>query len=139
MTTLKHTEPLMTFKYGTIEVRLFWNGGEYCSYQFLINGFTEMSGDDFRPSPLHPIDSLDTIVALLDFITLRAGDVDPDYFNKHTPIHKEWLDSQECDTLRLLCYDFDNTEPSNKAYRAGAIETLQDHIEFYPDRLTDEA
>lgn len=48
-------------------------------------------GDDFRPSPMHAIDSDATVRALMGFLTLRPGDTDADYFDAYT------------DTQRVFC------------------------------------
>lgn len=42
-------------------------------------------GSDFYASPLHAIDSDEVVKALMDFLTLREGDVEADYFAKYTP------------------------------------------------------
>ncbi len=39
---------------------------------------------DFRPSPLHAIDSRDTWGAIWSFVTLREGDTDREYFDDYT-------------------------------------------------------
>ena len=51
------------------------------------NGTTTVlfSGDDFGCSPLHAIDSDDTIAGLMSFLTLRPGDTDREYFDAYTP------------------------------------------------------
>lgn len=60
------------------------------------------SGDDFACSPLHGIDSLDTVVSLLGFLTLKPGDTDREYFDKYTPDQLEWCQSFRCDLLSLI-------------------------------------
>ena len=41
-------------------------------------------GDDFRCSPLHAVDSDETVKALMGFLTLRPGDTDKEYFDGYT-------------------------------------------------------
>lgn len=43
-------------------------------------------GSDFRPSPLHAIDSDETVKALMGFLTLRKGDTDAEYFEAYDAI-----------------------------------------------------
>ncbi len=43
------------------------------------------AGEDFSASPLHAIDSDETLRALLGFLTLRPGDTDSEYFESYTP------------------------------------------------------
>lgn len=42
-------------------------------------------GEDFSASPLHALDSDETLRALLGFLTLRPGDTDSEYFESYTP------------------------------------------------------
>lgn len=42
------------------------------------------AGEDFGSSPMHAIDSDDTLRAILGFLTLRPGDTDADYFDDYT-------------------------------------------------------
>lgn len=55
-------------------------------------------GEDFGCSPLHAIDSDETIVAIMGFLTLRPGDTDDEYFLDYT---KKQLDycSQHAEAL----------------------------------------
>ena len=41
-------------------------------------------GDDFCCSPLHAIDSDESVAALLGFLSLRPGDTDSEYFDGYT-------------------------------------------------------
>ncbi len=43
-------------------------------------GDTVFEGEDFGCSPLHAVDSDETVRALLGFLTLRPGDTDREYF-----------------------------------------------------------
>ena len=49
-------------------------------------------GEDFACSPLHAIDSDDTIASLLGFLTLRPGDTDAEYFANYTDVQREYCD-----------------------------------------------
>jgi hypothetical protein len=40
-------------------------------------------GDDFYSSPMHAIDSDETVKSLMTFITLRPGDTDREYFQNY--------------------------------------------------------
>jgi hypothetical protein len=42
-------------------------------------------GDDFGSSPLHAIDSDQTVAGIMGFLTLRPGDTDREYFKDYTP------------------------------------------------------
>jgi hypothetical protein len=41
-------------------------------------------GEDFRCSSMHAQDSDECVKSLMGFLTLRPGDTDAEYFNKHT-------------------------------------------------------
>jgi hypothetical protein len=47
-------------------------------------------GEDFHCSPLHAIDSDETVRTLMTFLTLRPGDTDADYFADYTPEQREY-------------------------------------------------
>jgi hypothetical protein len=51
-------------------------------------------GADFNGSPMHAIDSDETMAALMGFLTLRPGDTDAEYFEKYTPEQLAWAQSE---------------------------------------------
>ena len=63
------------------------------------------SGDDFAGSPMHADDSLATVAALLNFLTLKPGDTDPEYFAKYTPAQMDWCESSRCDELGQIQFE----------------------------------
>lgn len=72
------------------------------------NKHTVFAGEDFHCSPLHATDSDETMKAIMDFVTLKPGDTDDDYFKDYTQeqldfveqyadalyteVHKRWRD-----------------------------------------------
>lgn len=42
-------------------------------------------GDDFGASPMHSPESKESACALIDFLTLKPGDTDSEYFKDYTP------------------------------------------------------
>lgn len=52
------------------------------------------AGDDLAVSPLDPIDSDAVATAVLGFLSLRPGDVEPEYFDSYTPAQLEWRDDR---------------------------------------------
>jgi hypothetical protein len=42
-------------------------------------------GEDMYCSPMHSIDSDQTVLGLMSFLTLRPGDTDSEYFEPYTP------------------------------------------------------
>lgn len=65
------------------------------------------SGSDFTGSPLHADDSRQTVAALLNFLSLKPGDTNREYFDKYTPEQMEWCQSDRCEYLGLLAYQMD--------------------------------
>lgn len=55
-------------------------------------GVVLFEGEDFGNSPMHGIDSNDTIAAIMSFLTLRPGDTDAEYFANYTPAQLEYCD-----------------------------------------------
>ena len=55
-------------------------------------------GEDFCASPLHAIDSDETIAGLMGFLTLRPGDTDPEYFADYTTEQLDYC-SQHAEAL----------------------------------------
>lgn len=47
-------------------------------------------GDDFGASPLHAIDSDETVMGLMDFLCLRPGDTDSEYFARDDDVQTNW-------------------------------------------------
>jgi hypothetical protein len=56
------------------------------------------SGSDFHCSPMHAIDSDETVASIMTFLTLRPGDTDRDYFDGYTPMQLEYC-SNHAETL----------------------------------------
>ena len=63
-------------------------------------------GADFGCSPMHAIDANATIRSLLNFLSLRPGDTDPDYFDSYTPRQVAWRDYRAED-LALLAFEWE--------------------------------
>ena len=60
--------------------------------------WTVFEGEDFCASPLHAIDSDETVAALMSFLTLRPGDTDREYFDGYTEVQKAFCE-QDAETL----------------------------------------
>lgn len=58
------------------------------------------TGEDFGNSPLHAIDSDETVAALMSFLTLRPGDTDREYFRDYTPAQLNYC-SEHAEALAL--------------------------------------
>ena len=64
-------------------------------------------GHDYYPSPLHAIDSDESLAGLLSFIALGEGDTDRDYFDKYNERQLGWRDSPRREELQLLVMELE--------------------------------
>jgi hypothetical protein len=78
-----------------------WDPRTYIRYEFSDpKGNVIFSDDDFSSSPMHAIDSDESVRSLLSFLTLRPGDTDDKYFQDYTPEQMEFAES-EAENLSL--------------------------------------
>lgn len=95
---------LMTWDTGRRDRR----GQPYIGYRFTMREATGLrtllfTGEDFSGSPLHAIDSDQTVASLLSFLTLRPGDTDADYFEGYTDVQRAYCDAH-AETLASEVY-----------------------------------
>jgi hypothetical protein len=60
------------------------------------------NGEDYSCSPLYAIDSDGSVRGLMSFLTLRAGDVESEYFDEYTPVQIEFRDTYAED-VAIIC------------------------------------
>lgn len=78
-----------------------WRGQTRLAYRLRDRGETIFAGEDFCGSPMHADDSLDTIAALLGFLTLKPGDTDPEFFAEYTERQLDWVQSGRAGELTM--------------------------------------
>jgi hypothetical protein len=83
-------------------------GKSILSYKFFCNKELVFSGSDYCCSPLHAIDSIESIYGLLGFLSCRPGDIDQEYFDNYTPNQLQFANSFACEELQMLIDDFEN-------------------------------
>jgi len=83
-------------------------GKEILAYRFYDGPYMIFEGMDFSPSPLHAIDSPDTIASLLNFLSLDEGDTDAEYFEDYSKEQIEWRD-ERVGNLKDALMDFQAT------------------------------
>ena len=71
-------------------------GEPVLGYAFYEPGVDEplFEGEDFGASPMHAIDSDETLRALISFLTLRPGDTDREYFADYSERQLDWARSE---------------------------------------------
>ena len=106
-------EHLLTWKSDDGSFRLeLWDtykkrDGKYLlAFKFFDKDWTSPSkalfeGADFSPAPSYAIDSVKTVAALLDFLALRPGDTDEEYFIEYTTRQMGWAESSRADDLKM--------------------------------------
>jgi len=65
-------------------------------------------GDDFSASPMHAVDSPETVASLLGFLSLKPGDTDADYFAGYSARQRDWLETGRPDELQIIVFDMEN-------------------------------
>ena len=108
-------EHMRAWEFEQFRLELFDNGGVgfqgNVSYEFYVDNTLLFSESDFRPSPLHAIDSDENVFSLLGFLSLRSGDTDFEYFKDYTRKQLAWTDSDDCECLASLVFDFELGKP----------------------------
>lgn len=131
---------MLQFADNGLIVSIFWSGGNYCSYIFEKNGVELDRSDDFKPSSMHNIDDIESMISLIGFLTIRPGDTDEDYFRNHSKEFMQWLqaDDYECENLRLKLYDLEIEEnpndPDSIGLQKDARKYFKKHTKQYPVR-----
>lgn len=90
-----------------LQVYLTYLGGMHVEYHAFKDGALLFYGKDFKPSPMHNQDDIETIVDLLGFLTAQPGDTDADFFKGYSPAQMAWAESFECEQLRGQVSDFE--------------------------------
>lgn len=78
------------------------DGKSVLGYRFADRDGVIFTGDDFHCSPMHAIDSHETAMALLGFLTLRPGDTDPEYFDSYTDRQMAFAQSLACEFIASI-------------------------------------
>lgn len=99
----------VTLKIGDVQ-KAGKYGRLYYSYVMLVDDKILFSGLDYSPSPMQSPDSLDSLIGLLGFLTVKEGDTDDEYFKDYTDDQLEFTQSNLCEELSMVCYDYENGE-----------------------------
>lgn len=101
-------ELIKTWRYNGFSLRIYHTGRydrygkSVLAYRFRDRGKLIFDDSGFSPSPMHCDDSMETVYALLGFISLRPGDTDSEYFDKYTPSQMEWCQSGRAEELSCI-------------------------------------
>jgi len=117
-------ELIRTWRKAGFTLRLYdlnkISGGKSMLGYELKDGRTVVfAGDDFGCSPMHAIDSLETVMGLLGFLIVGDGDVDPTYFTDYTPEQIAWRDSSRRDELSMIVCETEDRLDARRRARNG--------------------
>ena len=68
-------------------------------YRLLDRGKLLFDGDDFHCSPMHCVDSMETVASILVFLSLKPGDTDDGYFADYNDVQREFSESYRAELL----------------------------------------
>jgi hypothetical protein len=109
VTLRPYRDPAISFTLNTFDSgRVDGMGKSVLEYQFQgPDGKVIFEGADFACSPMHAIDSDESVRALLGFLTLRPGDTDEEYFESYTQEQLAFAD-EHGETLSMYAMDDDS-------------------------------
>jgi hypothetical protein len=120
------TRFLCAFNADSFHLFIYYKGGDFVSYEFFIGNNESaaplFTGEDYKPSPLHDIDSIESVVNLLGFLTVPIGGAEKEYFEKYTAAQLDWANSIDCETLGAMVADY---EAGEEPYKQLAIEYFE--------------
>lgn len=111
-------------------VELFYLGSKNLGYRLTHQGKVLFEGTDFRPSPLHYQDSLETMVGLLGLLTLSPGGAEREFFDNYTEEQMEFAQSSVATDIQLFVHDFENDDEYNEDFHKEAASYLEEHYEI---------
>ena len=94
--------------------RDYYNEKSRLAYKFKKAGRLLFEGNDFYPGLLYANDSMETVYALLGFLTVQEMDTDEEYFDDYSPEQMAWANSWECEQLQFWLYDREERVNNNK-------------------------
>jgi len=108
-----------------IQVYTIYQGTDKLKYFLYYKDELIFKGDDFRPSPMHGIESLDALNSLLGFLSLQLGDTDDEYFENYTGKQIKFSEDMVCEDLKMLVSDFENDCEDDREFHKEAVERLE--------------
>lgn len=122
-TQFNKSDILSTFIIPEYNIRLvlYYLGGDNVGYEMFKDNNILFSGNDFKPSVLHPIDDIQSSISLMGFLTVQRWDIDDSYFKNYTLEQLKFADSFECEQIKLLISDL---EDGNNEYYYNALERI---------------
>ena len=103
---------MYVYEHGTVRVTLEYShyhlGREYLKYVLYDDNDIIFQGNELNTPLAH--NDMDSVMALLSFLTLQPGDTDGEYFKAYTPKQLEWIESDNAQELRYIIYDYENNK-----------------------------
>lgn len=113
----------LDLKKFNVKVFLLYKGTSNLQYYMFVGDTILFEGDDYKPSPLHNIDDLESITGLLSFLCVGIHDTDKEFFKDYTPDQIKWATEYgNREQLSVLLNDFEDTDSE---YHKGAKEEFK--------------
>lgn len=108
-------ESRVTLKFDNVVLEIgdctgYGKGRSLYRYTMTVNGELIFKGDDYGTSPMFDAHSLDSLIGLLGFLTVKPGDTDDEYFEDYTQEQLDFVNSDLCDELSTIVYDHESGE-----------------------------
>ncbi len=100
------TDRLCTVSIPELKLKLvlFYIGEKKVAYKLFHNGKLLFKGTEYKPSGMVGIDSLDSAMDLLGFLSLKKGDTD------YTPKQIAWTETDICADLSMYVRDYEENK-----------------------------
>lgn len=80
------------FTLRTWDAHASFHGKDAIRYELKMGRTVLFSGDDFGASPAYAIDSNESVCSLMNFLTLKPGDTDADYFEGYSDAQRAFAE-----------------------------------------------
>lgn len=105
------------------DLYLIYQGSDKLAYYMFLQDELLFSGNDYRPSPMFSgVESIESALGCLGFLCAQPGDTDDEYFAAYTDAQMTWAKSYDCEVLKGLIQDAEDTE---NEYYQDAIKQIE--------------
>ncbi len=103
----------LKLKKYNVSLYLLYQGSDFLAYHMFVDGQLVFSGNHYRPTHTIGIETLESIVGCLAFLTIQEGDTDKKYFESYTHEQLAFSRSHNCRVIKYLIFDFEDKEQCN--------------------------
>lgn len=103
----------LKIKEENISVTVYYTGGIHLPYRTYVYGKLLFKGTDYRPSNMHGIDSIESLLNLLAFQCVKPSDTDDEYFSEYNGDQMEFAESDRAERISLIISDIESSDDDN--------------------------